>query len=64
MAALRSVGARQQRHRGCRGRRRKIATGLSLVKAAGTLDVVVAVDKAVQERAYELGATLAATLID
>ena len=37
---------------------------LSLVKAAGTLDVVGAVDKAVQERAYELGATLAATLID
>ena len=42
----------------------RIATGLSLTKAADTLEVTSAVDKNVREKAYELGGTLAATLMD
>jgi multimeric flavodoxin WrbA len=42
----------------------KLATGLSLTKAADVLEVVGAIDAAVRERAYELGGTLAATLMD
>ncbi|CRZ14952.1 flavodoxin family protein [Mycolicibacterium neworleansense] len=42
----------------------KIATGLALVKAAAVLEVTGAVDGGVRERAYELGGTLAATLMD
>ena len=42
----------------------KVATGLALTKAADVLEVVGAVDSAVRERAYELGGTLAATLME
>ncbi|KAA8962536.1 flavodoxin family protein [Mycobacterium sp.] len=42
----------------------KVATGLSLAKAADVLDVVGAIDAQVRERAYELGGTLAATLME
>ncbi|MFV8231072.1 flavodoxin family protein [Mycolicibacterium fortuitum] len=42
----------------------KIVTGLALVKAADVLEVTTVVDGAVRERAYELGGTLAATLMD
>lgn len=42
----------------------KILTGLALVKAADVLEVTTVVDGAVRERAYELGGTLAATLMD
>jgi hypothetical protein len=42
----------------------KLATGLALVKAADVLEVTGAIDAAVRERAYELGGTLAATLMD
>ncbi|OMC06251.1 flavodoxin family protein [Mycolicibacterium fortuitum] len=42
----------------------KIVTGLALVKAADGLEVTTVVDGAVRERAYELGGTLAATLMD
>jgi multimeric flavodoxin WrbA len=42
----------------------KLATGLSLTKAADVLEVVGAIDAAVRERAYELGGTLAATLME
>ncbi|BBZ07297.1 flavodoxin [Mycolicibacterium doricum] len=41
----------------------KLATGLGLEKAADVLDVAGAADAAVRERAYELGGTLAATLM-
>jgi multimeric flavodoxin WrbA len=41
----------------------KVATGLSLAKAADVLEVVGAIDAQVRERAYELGGTLAATLM-
>lgn len=41
----------------------KVATGLSLAKAADTLEVVGGIDAGVRERAYELGGTLAATLM-
>jgi NAD(P)H-dependent FMN reductase len=41
----------------------KLATGLSLSQAADVLEVVGAVDAGVRERAYELGGTLAATLM-
>jgi multimeric flavodoxin WrbA len=41
----------------------KLATGLSLTQAADVLEVVGAVDATVRERAYELGGTLAATLM-
>ena len=42
----------------------KLATGLALAKAAEVLEVAGAVDAGVRERAYELGGTLAATLMD
>ncbi|MGH3635777.1 flavodoxin family protein [Mycobacterium sp.] len=41
----------------------KVATGLSLAKAADVLEVVGGIDAAIRERAYELGGTLAATLM-
>lgn len=41
----------------------KLATGLGLEKAADVLDVAGTADAAVRERAYELGGTLAATLM-
>lgn len=42
----------------------KVASGLSLTKAADVLEVVGGIDAAVRERAYELGGTLAATLME
>jgi multimeric flavodoxin WrbA len=42
----------------------KLATGLALTKAAETLEVIGAVTSAMRERAYELGGTLAALLMD
>ncbi|EID16632.1 multimeric flavodoxin WrbA [Mycobacterium xenopi RIVM700367] len=42
----------------------KVATGLSLTKAADVLEVVGGIDAAARERAYELGGTLAATLME
>ena len=42
----------------------KVATGLSLAKAADVLEVTGAIDAGVRERAYELGGTLAATLME
>jgi hypothetical protein len=42
----------------------KLATGLSLTKGAATLEVVGAVDAPVREKAYELGGTLAALLME
>jgi multimeric flavodoxin WrbA len=42
----------------------KLATGLELTKAADPLEVTGGVDAAVRERAYELGGTLAATLME
>jgi len=42
----------------------KVATGLSLVKAADVLEVIGGIDAGVRERAYELGGTLAATLME
>ena len=42
----------------------RIVTGLALTKAADTLEITGAVDAAVREAAYELGGTLAATLMD
>ncbi len=42
----------------------RIVTGLELVKAADVLEVAGVVDAGVRERAYELGGTLAATLMD
>ncbi|MBU8813038.1 flavodoxin [Mycolicibacterium goodii] len=42
----------------------RIVTGLTLTKAADTLEITGAVDAAVRESAYELGGTLAATLMD
>ncbi len=42
----------------------KIVTGLALVKAADVLEVAGAVDAGIRERAYELGGTLAATLME
>ncbi len=42
----------------------KLATGLALAKAADVLEVTGSMDGAVRERAYELGGTLAATLMD
>lgn len=41
----------------------RIVTGLGLVRAADVLDVTGQVDRAVRESAYELGGTLAATLM-
>ncbi len=42
----------------------KVATGLALTKAADVLEVVGPIDAGVRERAYELGGTLAATLME
>jgi multimeric flavodoxin WrbA len=42
----------------------KVATGLSLTKAADVLEAVGGIDAAMRERAYELGGTLAATLME
>ena len=42
----------------------KLATGLALAKAADVLEVVGSVDGGVRERAYELGGTLAAMLME
>lgn len=42
----------------------KVATGLALTKAADALEIVGAVDAKARERAYELGGTLAATLME
>lgn len=42
----------------------RVATGLSLTKAADALEVTGAIDAGVRERAYELGGTLAATLME
>lgn len=42
----------------------RLAAGLSLTKAADVLEVSGAVDAAVRESAYELGGTLAATLMN
>lgn len=42
----------------------KVITGLSLIKAADVLEVIGAIDAGVRERAYELGGTLAATLME
>ena len=42
----------------------KLATGLALTKAADALEVIGAIDAGVRERAYELGGTLAAVLMD
>lgn len=42
----------------------KLATGLALTKAVDALEVIGAVDKAAREKAYELGGTLAATLME
>jgi hypothetical protein len=41
----------------------KVATGLSLTKAADVLEIVGSIDAEVRQQAYELGGTLAATLI-
>ena len=42
----------------------KVATGLSLAKAADVLEVTGTIDAGVRQRAYELGGTLAATLME
>ena len=42
----------------------KVVTGLALTKAADVLEVVGVIDAGVRERAYELGGTLAATLME
>ncbi|MGH3561196.1 MAG: flavodoxin family protein [Mycobacterium sp.] len=42
----------------------KVATGLALTKVADALEVVGAVDAKAREAAYELGGTLAATLME
>jgi hypothetical protein len=42
----------------------KVATGLSLAKAADVLEITGAIDAGVRERAYQLGGTLAATLME
>ncbi|OBJ61228.1 flavodoxin family protein [Mycobacterium sp. 1423905.2] len=42
----------------------KLATGLALTQAADVLEVAGPVDAAVRERAYELGGTLAATVME
>jgi hypothetical protein len=42
----------------------KLATGLALTKAAATLEVTGAVDAKLREQAYEMGATLAALLME
>ena len=41
----------------------RIATGLGLVKSADALEITGAVDAVVRQQAYELGGTLAATMM-
>jgi NAD(P)H-dependent FMN reductase len=41
----------------------KVCTGLSLTQAADVIEVIGAIDAKVRERAYDLGGTLAATLM-
>jgi hypothetical protein len=41
----------------------RLATGLSLTRAADRLEITGPIDATVGERAYELGGTLAATLM-
>ena len=43
---------------------KKVVTGLALAKAADALEITGAIDAGVRERAYELGGTLAATLME
>jgi multimeric flavodoxin WrbA len=42
----------------------KVATGMSLAKAADALEITGPIDAGARERAYELGGTLAATLME
>jgi hypothetical protein len=42
----------------------KVVTGLALSKAADALEITGAIDAGVRQRAYELGGTLAATLME
>jgi hypothetical protein len=42
----------------------KVTTGLALAKAADALEITGAIDAGVRRRAYELGGTLAATLME
>lgn len=42
----------------------KLAAGLALTKVADTLEVVTAIDADVRQRAYDLGGTVAATLME
>ncbi|BBY79043.1 flavodoxin family protein [Mycolicibacterium pulveris] len=42
----------------------KLATGLALAKSADALEIVGGIDREARERAYELGGTLAATLME
>jgi multimeric flavodoxin WrbA len=42
----------------------KLATGLALTKAADVLEVTGPIDATVRDRAYELGGTLAALLME
>jgi len=42
----------------------RIATGLTLVRSADVLEVIGVVDGAVRQRAYDLGGTLAALLME
>ncbi len=42
----------------------KLATGLALAKSADALEIVGGIDSGVRERAYELGGTLAAMLME
>ena len=42
----------------------KVVTGLSLAKAADVLEITGPIDAGVRERAYELGGTIAATLME
>jgi len=42
----------------------KLAAGLALTKVADTLEVVTAIDADVRKRAYDLGGTVAATLME
>ena len=42
----------------------RVCTGLSLTQAAEVMEVVGPIDARVRERAYELGGTLAATLME
>ncbi|MGE2836661.1 flavodoxin family protein [Mycobacterium sp. SMC-4] len=51
-----TTGAAQSVHR--------LATGLDLVQAADTLEINGPLDATVRDHAYELGGTLAATLMD